>query len=1022
MNLFVFVADAWGPVGGGINSLNYDLVNACAEVAKEIKNTKICCVVPNLDYKQINQLAKNGIITFGISRQAFSSPEAINLIYENLKKKVRCGYPENTNTFYIGHDIYTGTIAEQLAAKYGGWSVVFHHMDYDAYYSFKKPDSAAFISKTEKQKEILSCADLIVAVGELLKDSAQDKAPEVDIMQFIPGIADFRARQKAPNSFKGVVFGRMEEDNQCIKQIPLSIHAFAETIRQDKECEIIGKNATLYVIGYEANKNEALAAEVSRLQKEAESIAGRACQVVPMAYQTDRKKLGEILAGASVVMMLSLHEGFGLVGYEAIAAGVPLILSENTGLYRFLKNNELDHLVSTVDIQGSVGGNGYTATDFKEVARVLRNIRQYENKYKDKALKLRNCLMTGEYSWKSVAKRFLQNILKNFEKNLKDDATVFYRPEELTKIKDALQGESNSTFLFSLSKITRVYVVEGKDALVCLIKCLRKAVEEKYQIFLYDIEDVGEDSSIDFLDSCRTFFGEEKDYAGPGFRYVLGERLTENILILNNHSGVVAKEIKTLFDILNKDNHDFYIFSVCETDGLFKIEPYEKQILNRNDVKEKKSAVDELNLTYEQKLLAKILYFRQKVAYSKRVISFICRDLHQYYKGEQYVGLFSDPLALEQSLLGIGLIEEYSEYSYRNIETLIPVVSQFNVNSQGLALGIAQLGRFYSRCYFFNRGRDQQIRWGYFACQCYAYAAKLSREIRDTIKSNYETILNAMRKKAIDTADYSRYRTVLQVFIDEYQKPDNLWIWYNLIHCDTICGPQKETLEKVRDILKIEFFDKDNVDKDRMAVCNQLIRLQAELEFELDVDGALEGLIQHCEKYLPGKGQDISWCQCVATIISLATNQKKYNLAKRYLEQYKKAADGVSSYPGVVATAHEMNLKIAQFIEGNDINLKDMLSPIKQAYYAARDRLKDYRAQGWIQGLWGECQMLLHESSGQRKIKMSMECRKSYHEKTKSYKIWLHRIGALELDADVRALLNQELERTNNSPLEALPQ
>jgi len=38
-------------------------------------------------------------------------------------------------------------------------------------------------------------------------------------------------------------------------------------------------------------------------------------------------------------MMPSWHEGFGLVAWEAIAAGIPLILGKNSGVYRYLLEN-----------------------------------------------------------------------------------------------------------------------------------------------------------------------------------------------------------------------------------------------------------------------------------------------------------------------------------------------------------------------------------------------------------------------------------------------------------------------------------------------------------------------------------------------------------------------------------------------------------------------------------------------------------------------------------------------------------
>ena len=62
MDLYIFIADAWGAKYGGINSFNYALVIACSRVAKKKSNTKICCVVPCLSKQENEQMLKDGII------------------------------------------------------------------------------------------------------------------------------------------------------------------------------------------------------------------------------------------------------------------------------------------------------------------------------------------------------------------------------------------------------------------------------------------------------------------------------------------------------------------------------------------------------------------------------------------------------------------------------------------------------------------------------------------------------------------------------------------------------------------------------------------------------------------------------------------------------------------------------------------------------------------------------------------------------------------------------------------------
>ena len=100
---------------------------------------------------------------------------------------------------------------------------------------------------------------------------------------------------------------------------------------------------------------EQYAAEEQALKGLMRKETGRQIPVNATVYTDDRQKLYVALADNEVALMLAWHEGFGLVGWEAIAAGVPLVLSKRTGLYKLLSS--LDDpvgaaCVSVVDVEG----------------------------------------------------------------------------------------------------------------------------------------------------------------------------------------------------------------------------------------------------------------------------------------------------------------------------------------------------------------------------------------------------------------------------------------------------------------------------------------------------------------------------------------------------------------------------------------------------------------------------------------------------------------------------------------------
>ncbi len=65
-------------------------------------------------------------------------------------------------------------------------------------------------------------------------------------------------------------------------------------------------------------------------------MPGAGFQIRVREYTDDAERLSEDLRRSSLVLMPSRAEGFGLVGLEAIAAGVPVLVSDRSGLGELL--------------------------------------------------------------------------------------------------------------------------------------------------------------------------------------------------------------------------------------------------------------------------------------------------------------------------------------------------------------------------------------------------------------------------------------------------------------------------------------------------------------------------------------------------------------------------------------------------------------------------------------------------------------------------------------------------------------
>ena len=138
------------------------------------------------------------------------------------------------------------------------------------------------------------------------------------------------------------------------------------------------------------------------LRKIANKYSDRMINLKAYPYTDNRKDLFNALRRSSVCMMLSIHEGFGLVGWEAIAAGVPLIVSENSGLYELLYNESLGSYVCKIDIRGDLD-KGVNSNDVRSVSNTLREIKRDQRSYKCRTVDLRKKLKDKGYTWSNTA-------------------------------------------------------------------------------------------------------------------------------------------------------------------------------------------------------------------------------------------------------------------------------------------------------------------------------------------------------------------------------------------------------------------------------------------------------------------------------------------------------------------------------------------------------------------------------------------------------------------------------------------
>lgn len=405
----ISLTDSWGTQKGGINSFNYDLL--CSLAKLDLEDLSLYCVVLNIDKAGLEDAEGKGIKIINLKSQEFSDA-FVPFILKSING-------EDAKNYFIGHDVISGKIAYEckFQSEYNSKFIAFHHMSYESYEPFKinfDPYKSSY--KKSRQEIIFSNADIIFGVGPKLYKSAMDLVDDEQkskCKMFIPGLPEIKSNQKLPNKFIGVCTGRLEYNTDYIKLFSLTVCALKKAILEcgegafyhDSKVELVGLEKDLDKSKIQDIKNH-ISSQLNIFNLgEGQSLYN----IVP--YKEDREEIFTLLKRSTVALMLSIHEGSGLAGWEAIAAGIPLVVSKNSGLYEFLDDsfaNQAAKYVYPIEIKGD-GKTIFSQQDLENVSEAIKTINNQQSKWKEYATSLKK-MLTKKYSWKKICISFLCDI------------------------------------------------------------------------------------------------------------------------------------------------------------------------------------------------------------------------------------------------------------------------------------------------------------------------------------------------------------------------------------------------------------------------------------------------------------------------------------------------------------------------------------------------------------------------------------------------------------------------------------
>ncbi len=313
------IATEWFSRHGGLSTLNRELCAALAGAGH-----RVACLVPTVSDDEIADASARGVLL--VTGRTTPGGDPLH-----RPAPVPKGFVPD---IVVGHGRVTGpaAVAQAEDAFAGAARVHMIHMAPGEIEWLKDQPGAAVRAEDRERLELdLSRgAAVVAAVGPRLARETENLLAALDapppVVRLDPGLTAGGDPRQPPSGLHVLLLGRAEDLE--LKGLDIAAAAMARLTHLD--ARPFASEPILVVRG-------APAGEGAALRRRLLDIAGKpGLQIRVREHTADVERLTADLRRASLVLMPSRGEGFGLVGFEAIAAGVPVLISDRSGLGELL--------------------------------------------------------------------------------------------------------------------------------------------------------------------------------------------------------------------------------------------------------------------------------------------------------------------------------------------------------------------------------------------------------------------------------------------------------------------------------------------------------------------------------------------------------------------------------------------------------------------------------------------------------------------------------------------------------------
>ena len=309
------LASEWGSSKGGLSTINRELA---VQLAKYY-DCKVTFFLLKCSHENKEEAKRHGISIVEAERKpGYEELDWLSFPPQDLQIDI-----------VVGHGVKLGKQAQVIRNYHKCKWIQVVHTDPEKLGMFKCYENP--ISKGEQKHhvevELCQMADLVVGIGPKLTEVfckyLRWCKKYQDVFEFTPSVfADFASVEQALDERKPrsvLVFGRGDDEDFELKGYDIAARSVAALPDTD-----------LVFVGARDGKEQEIAKRLLDSGIPKERLTVRAFK--------DREALKPLFCEVDLVLMPSRTEGFGLTGLEALSAGLPVIVSKNSGFGEALSN------------------------------------------------------------------------------------------------------------------------------------------------------------------------------------------------------------------------------------------------------------------------------------------------------------------------------------------------------------------------------------------------------------------------------------------------------------------------------------------------------------------------------------------------------------------------------------------------------------------------------------------------------------------------------------------------------------